>query len=57
MNQSKQHKPPSEVIFIRGVPYSLKCAFKAYCSLRGQSIKDALIQMMQEAVKQDGRDQ
>lgn len=49
-------KPPKrrvEVLFLRDLPADLKLQFKAYCAVRGCSMKAKLIQFMLECARED----
>lgn len=45
---AKRNKPkePVDVLFLRGIPKSLKCMFKAACSRRGTTMKSVLLRHM-----------
>lgn len=48
-------RPPSrtDVIFLRDVPKDLKDMFKAYCALRGTSMKAEFVEFMKQCVAED----
>lgn len=38
------------VLFVQGLPLSTKLAFKAACSLHGETMRDVIIKLMREYV-------
>ncbi len=56
-DKKKQRKPIrfQKAVMFFNVPINVKCQFKAYCSRRGRSMTEMIIQMMQLAYRQDKR--
>jgi hypothetical protein len=51
--KKKTPKRRVDVLFLRDLPADLKLQFKAYCAVRGVSMKAKIIQYMLECARED----